>query len=72
MTNNIMSSNVNNFFESLINSSDSTYIGQTRDAVASTPGNSEAYHQSQSPMSSGYNTTFLADRQAGSGSMFKY
>lgn len=67
-----MSSTVNNFFESIVNSTNPQYIGQVRESFAMTPGNMEAYHQSLPPLPSGqYNTSFMADRQAGSGSLFK-
>ena len=68
----IMSKSVNNFFESITNSSNPQYIGQSREPVAATPGNSEAYHQSLPPLYAGqYNTSFIADKTAGSGNMFQ-
>jgi len=66
-----MSSNVNNFFESFLNSSNTKYIGETREPFATTSGNSEAYHQSLPSLTSNNNTSFMADRQAGNGNMFK-
>ncbi len=68
-----MSQNVNNFFESLTNSTNPQYSGQTREPFAMTPGNSEAYHQSLPSLPSGpnNNTTWMADRSPGNGNLFK-
>lgn len=60
-----MSSTVNNFFESIVNSTNPQYIGQVREPFALTPGNMEAYHQSL-PLniiqSNGqYNTSFMGE-----------